>query len=174
MVDRTVDDGVKIGAHNRVLASTTGLRRLPFCRRRRGGGRPGGSFNQAAASARVQQSEWVRAGRFDPAMVAVFATVVCAAGAARPSLWFDEAATISGSTRSVPELWRLIHNVDAVHGLYYLVMHGWFAVFPATEFWSRLSSGLAVGAAAAGVRGHRLRGAPANHLGRASKPGRMR
>jgi mannosyltransferase len=84
-------------------------------------------------------------------MVAVFATVVCAAGAARPSLWFDEAATISGSTRSVPELWRLIHNIDAVHGLYYLVMHGWFAIFPATEFWSRLSSGLAVGAAAAGV-----------------------
>ena len=66
-------------------------------------------------------------------------------------MWFDEAATISASTRSVPELWRLIHNIDAVHGLYYLVMHGWFAIFPATEFWSRLSSGLAVGAAAAGV-----------------------
>jgi mannosyltransferase len=84
-------------------------------------------------------------------MVAVFATTVCAAGAARPSLWFDEAATISASSRSVPELWRLIHNIDAVHGLYYLVMHGWFAIFPATEFWSRLSSGLAVGVAAAGV-----------------------
>lgn len=101
--------------------------------------------------ARVHQAEQVRAGRLDPAMVAVFATVVCAAGAARPSLWFDEAATISASTRSVPQLWRLIHNIDAVHGLYYLVMHGWFAIFPATEFWSRLSSGLAVGAAAAGV-----------------------
>jgi mannosyltransferase len=81
----------------------------------------------------------------------VFAAAVCAPGAARPSLWFDEAATISASTRSVPELWRLIHNIDAVHGLYYLVMHGWFAIFPATEFWSRLSSCLAVGIAAAGV-----------------------
>lgn len=101
--------------------------------------------------ARVQQRERVRAGRFDPAIVAVFAAVVCAAGAARPSLWFDEAATISASTRSVPELWRLVHNIDAVHGLYYLVMHGWFTVFPATEFWSRLSSCLAVGIAAAGV-----------------------
>jgi mannosyltransferase len=30
-------------------------------------------------------------------------------------------------------------------------MHGWFAVFPATEFWSRLSSCVAVGVAAAGV-----------------------
>ena len=101
--------------------------------------------------ARVQPRERVRAGRFDPAMVAVFAIAVSAAGAARPSLWFDEAATISASTRSVPELWRLLHNIDAVHGLYYLVMHGWFAIFPATEFWSRLSSCLAVGIAAAGV-----------------------
>jgi mannosyltransferase len=81
----------------------------------------------------------------------VFAAVVCAAGAARPSLWFDEAATISASTRSVPDLWGLVHHIDAVHGLYYLVMHGWFSVFPATEFWSRLSSCLAVGIAAAGV-----------------------
>jgi mannosyltransferase len=84
-------------------------------------------------------------------MVAMFAVAVSAAGAARPSLWFDEAATISASTRSVPELWRLLHNIDAVHGLYYLVMHGWFAIFPATEFWSRLPSCLAVGVAAAGV-----------------------
>ena len=103
--------------------------------------------------ARVQWREQtrVRAGRFDPAVVAVFAAAVCAAGAARPSLWFDEAATISASTRSVPELWRLIHNIDAVHGLYYLAMHGWFEIFPATEFWSRLSSCLAVAIAAAGV-----------------------
>ena len=103
--------------------------------------------------ARVQQRQRSRArtGRFDPAIVAVFAAAVCAAGAAGPSLWFDEAATISASTRSVPELWRLIHNIDAVHGLYYLSMHGWFAVFPATEFWSRLSSCVAVGVAAAGV-----------------------
>lgn len=100
--------------------------------------------------ARVQR-ERVRAGRFDPTIVAVFAAVVCAAGAARPSLWFDEAATISASTRSLPELWRLIHNIDAVHSLYYLAMHGWFAIFPRTEFWSRLSSCLAVGIAAAGV-----------------------
>ena len=45
----------------------------------------------------------------------------------------------------------MLGNIDAVHGLYYLVMHGWFAVFPATEFWSRLSSSLTVGVAAAGV-----------------------
>jgi mannosyltransferase len=45
----------------------------------------------------------------------------------------------------------MLSNVDAVHGLYYLLMHAWFQIFPPTEFWSRAPSGLAVGAAAAGV-----------------------
>ena len=88
---------------------------------------------------------------WDAPGVALLAVMVSAAGAARPSLWFDEAATISAATRSVPALWRMVGNIDAVHGLYYLLMHGWFAVFPATEFASRLSSALAVGVAAAGV-----------------------
>ncbi|PQM48523.1 hypothetical protein C1Y40_01257 [Mycobacterium talmoniae] len=82
----------------------------------------------------------------------MFASVLSAAGASHPSLWFDEAATISASAnRSLPELWRLLGHIDAVHGLYYLVMHGWYAVFPATEFWSRVPSCLAVGVGTAGV-----------------------
>ncbi|MFM9035108.1 MAG: hypothetical protein ACKOQ4_12655 [Mycobacterium sp.] len=88
---------------------------------------------------------------WDAPAIALLAVTVSAAGAARPSFWFDEAATISAGTRTLPELWRMVHNIDAVHGLYYLLMHGWFAVFPATEFLSRLSSALAAGAAAAGV-----------------------
>lgn len=92
-----------------------------------------------------------RAGRWDSLFAAMLALVVSAAGAARPSLWFDEAATISAGTRTVPELWRMLGHIDAVHGLYYLLMHGWFAILPATEFMSRLSSSLAVGLAAAGV-----------------------
>ena len=105
----------------------------------------------------------LRAGRFDPLVVALFTAVVSAAGAARPSLWFDEAATISAATRPVTDLWRLLHNIDAVHGLYYLIMHGWFAVFPATEFWIRFSSCLAVAGAAAGVvvLGRQFSGRPA-------------
>ncbi|WP_125079195.1 glycosyltransferase family 39 protein [Mycobacterium sp. P7213] len=88
----------------------------------------------------------------DAAVIAVAATLISVIGASRPSLWFDEAATISASThRSLPELWRLLTHIDAVHGLYYLVMHGWFAVFPATEFWSRVPSSLAVGLGTAGV-----------------------
>jgi len=89
--------------------------------------------------------------RWDTVAVALFTMALCAAGSARPSLWFDEAATISAGTRSIPELWRMVHNIDGVHGLYYLLMHGWFVVFPATEFAARLSSALAAGIAAAGV-----------------------
>lgn len=74
------------------------------------------------------------------------------AGAGRPSFWYDEAATISASySRPLSALWQMLGDVDAVHGLYYVLMHGWFTVAPPTEFWSRVPSGLAVGVAAAGV-----------------------
>lgn len=99
----------------------------------------------------VPSTTWSATGGFDPVAVAVFAVAVSAAGSARPSLWFDEAATISAGTRTLPELWRLLGNIDAVHGLFYLLAHGWLTLFPATEFWLRLPSCLAVGAAAAGV-----------------------
>jgi mannosyltransferase len=88
----------------------------------------------------------------DPLIVGVLAAAVSLAGAGRPSFWYDEAATISASySRSLAQLWHMVGNVDAVHGLYYVFMHGWFAMFPPTEFWSRVPSGLAVGGAAAGV-----------------------
>lgn len=88
----------------------------------------------------------------DPLALAVLAMVVSGAWASRPSLWFDEGATISASaSRSLPELWRLLGHIDTVHGWYYLLMHGWFALFPPTEFWSRAPSCLAIGAATAGV-----------------------
>jgi mannosyltransferase len=88
----------------------------------------------------------------DPLAVAVLAAVIGAAGASHPSLWFDESATISAAAgRSIPELWGLLGHIDAVHGLYYLLMHGWFAIVPPTEFSSRVPSCVAVGIAAAGV-----------------------
>jgi mannosyltransferase len=88
----------------------------------------------------------------DPLIVGVLAAAISLGGAGRPSFWYDEAATISASySRSLGQLWHMLGNVDAVHGLYYLLMHGWFQIFPPTEFWSRAPSGLAVGGAAAGV-----------------------
>ena len=88
----------------------------------------------------------------DPLLVGLFAVAVSLGGAGWPSFWYDEAATISAAySRSLDQLWRMLGNVDAVHGLYYMLMHAWFQVFPPTEFWSRAPSGLAVGGAAAGI-----------------------
>jgi mannosyltransferase len=93
-----------------------------------------------------------RRGALDPLFVGVLAAAISLAGAACPSFWYDEAATISASySRSLGQLWQMLGNVDAVHGLYYVFMHGWFQVFPPTEFWSRVPSALAVGGAAAGI-----------------------
>lgn len=93
-----------------------------------------------------------RRGALDPLLVGVFAAAVSLCGAGRPSFWYDEAATISASySRSLSQLWHMLGSVDAVHGLYYLLMHGWFQLFPPTEFCSRVPSGLAVGGTAAGV-----------------------
>ena len=94
----------------------------------------------------------VRVPTSDPLIVGVLGAAVSLVGAGRPSFWYDEAATISAAySRSLGQLWRMLGNVDAVHGLYYLLMHGWFQIFPPTEFWSRAPSGLAIGGAAAGV-----------------------
>jgi mannosyltransferase len=88
----------------------------------------------------------------DPLIVGALAAAVSLGWAGRPSFWYDEAATISASySRSLGQLWQMLSNVDAVHGLYYVLMHGWFRIFPPTEFWSRVPSGLAIGGAAAGV-----------------------
>ncbi|MET9699535.1 hypothetical protein ABZY31_21780 [Streptomyces sp. NPDC006529] len=64
------------------------------------------------------------------------------------SVWRDEAATWQVARRSTGEIWHMLGSVDAVHGLYYLLMHGLFAVFGASPVTLRLPSVLAVAAAA--------------------------
>lgn len=70
----------------------------------------------------------------------------------RGGMWRDEAATYQVARRSVPQIWHMLHHVDAVHGLYYLLMH--FVLGPAPgEVALRLPS--VVGAAAtAGLVAH--------------------
>jgi mannosyltransferase len=67
------------------------------------------------------------------------------------SLWTDEAATISGSGRSLGELWRMTDTIDVVHAAYYAGMHLWTSVFGISPVALRLPSALAMGVAAAGV-----------------------
>ncbi|MCX5149246.1 hypothetical protein OHB36_21110 [Streptomyces sp. NBC_00320] len=76
------------------------------------------------------------------------------------SVWRDEAATWQVAGRSAGEILDLLGNVDAVHGLYYLLMHGLFELFGASTATLRLPSVLAVAAAAACVAliGRRLAG----------------
>ena len=94
-----------------------------------------------------------------PAATAPVAGVGAAAAAVslawswQPSLWTDEAATIGAAARPLPELWRMLGTVDAVHGLYYLGMHVWLAVAgqvrPGPDL--RLPSAVAVGLTAAAL-----------------------
>lgn len=68
-----------------------------------------------------------------------------------PSLWSDEAATISAASRSLPQLWSMLGTIDLVHGFYYLLMHGWMDLFGSTAMAIRGFSVLAIGIAGACV-----------------------
>ncbi|MEV0244372.1 glycosyltransferase family 39 protein [Streptomyces sp. NPDC050674] len=77
-------------------------------------------------------------------------------GLDRGGMWGDESVTFQVAQRTVPQIWRLLHEVDAVHGLYYLFMHAVLAVHP-SEVVLRLPSVCAAAAtaglvAALGVR----------------------
>ncbi|WP_405495749.1 hypothetical protein [Streptomyces sp. NBC_00096] len=76
------------------------------------------------------------------------------------SVWRDEAATWQVAERSPGEIWHMLGTVDAVHGLYYLLVHVLFEVFGASTTTLRLPSVLAVAVAAACVAliGRRLAG----------------
>jgi mannosyltransferase len=67
---------------------------------------------------------------------------------AGPSLWRDEAATISGSQRPVGAIFALTGNQDAVHGVYYLFMHVVIAIGGTSETVLRLPSLIAMSLAA--------------------------
>ncbi|PWS39670.1 hypothetical protein DKT74_37105, partial [Streptomyces sp. ZEA17I] len=76
------------------------------------------------------------------------------------SVWRDEAATWQVARRSTAEIAQLLGNVDVVHGLYYLLMHGLFELFGPGTTVLRLPSvaAMAVAAACVAALGHRLAG----------------
>jgi mannosyltransferase len=75
-----------------------------------------------------------------------------------PSFWRDEAATLTATRRSLPEMIRMLAHVDAVHGAYYLTVWPLAHVFGTSEFVMRLPSAVAMAAAACctAVLGRRL------------------
>ncbi|MEU8434923.1 glycosyltransferase family 39 protein [Streptomyces sp. NPDC029216] len=72
----------------------------------------------------------------------------------------DELVTWDVSRRGARQILDLVHHVDAVHGTYYLLMHGWTAVFGDSHTALRMPTVLAAGATAALVTliGRRLFG----------------
>jgi mannosyltransferase len=65
-----------------------------------------------------------------------------------PSLWQDEAATIGAANRPIDSLWKLVQNIDAVHGLYYAFMHFWGSLYGFSPFALRVPSAFFVGLSA--------------------------
>ncbi|WP_328405170.1 hypothetical protein OHS70_37675 [Streptomyces sp. NBC_00390] len=82
------------------------------------------------------------------------------------TLWGDEAVTYEIAHRTVPEIWRTLGSVDAVHGLYYLLMHALFTVWEGGLVALRLPSAVGMTVTAAGVTliGARLAGPRAGLL----------
>ncbi|MEO5876042.1 MAG: glycosyltransferase family 39 protein [Streptosporangiaceae bacterium] len=100
--------------------------------------------------------------RIIPLAAAVAALAAGAWGTAEPSFWRDEAATLSVARRSIPEIFDLLQHIDAVHGLYYLLMHVFLAAVGSdgSELAARLPS-IVAGAVTAGATaaiGRRLGG----------------
>jgi mannosyltransferase len=77
-----------------------------------------------------------------------------------PQLWRDELASWSAASRTVPQLWAMLHNIDAVLGIYYFGLHLWMAVFGDSPTAMRVPSVIAMAGAAAVVAliGRRLGG----------------
>lgn len=86
-----------------------------------------------------------------PGGIGLLAFCVAFIGSWIPSFWDDEIATISAAGRTPAELVALLQSVDAVHGLYYFLMHAWTSVFGFSELAMRAPSALAVGLACGGT-----------------------
>lgn len=70
------------------------------------------------------------------------------------TLWLDETATISASTRSFTgptRLLELVQHIDLVHLAYYAVMHLWFDIVGYSPLTLRAPSAVAIAAAAASL-----------------------
>ncbi|MGN6124932.1 MAG: glycosyltransferase family 39 protein [Humibacter sp.] len=84
-------------------------------------------------------------------VVGAVAMVVALIGSWIPSLWGDEAASMTSATRPLGSLFMMLGHVDAVHGLYYVALHFWVDVFGSSPFALRLPSAFAIGVTAAAV-----------------------
>jgi mannosyltransferase len=83
--------------------------------------------------------------------VGAVAAVVSLTGAGIPSLWGDEVVSIMSARRPWASLADALGTVDAVHGLYYAILHVWVGLVGADAVAVRALSALAVVLAAVGM-----------------------
>ncbi|MGW2828355.1 glycosyltransferase family 39 protein [Streptomyces sp. NPDC001286] len=104
---------------------------------------------ESEVSRRARSRRWTRAETAAVAVPAALMLVLGLWGVDRGGMWGDESVSYLVARRTVPQIWQLLHTVDAVHGLYYLFMHLVLAVHPG-EVVLRLPS-VCGAAAAAGL-----------------------
>ncbi|RSS79789.1 glycosyltransferase family 39 protein, partial [Streptomyces sp. WAC06614] len=109
-----------------------------------GAGRPGPAGGPAAPAAAPASG----LARFDPLWAALLTFAVACAGAGAAQPWRDELASWNAARRGTGDLVEMLGNVDAVSGVYYLLLHGWVAVFGDSPAMLRMPSALAMAGAA--------------------------
>ncbi|MFH8790801.1 glycosyltransferase family 39 protein [Streptomyces roseoverticillatus] len=118
---------------------------------------PGAAVPETAAQPPPVRARPTRGAVLAVAVPAAVMLVLGLWGLDRGTMWRDESATFQVARRSLPEMWHVLGTIDAVHGLYYLLMHAVLAVRP-DEIALRLPSVAASAATAAlvGALGCRL------------------
>lgn len=91
------------------------------------------------------------ARRLDWAWAAALTFVVAIVGSGNSQMWRDELASWNAAVRGTGDLIEMLGNVDAVSGLYYLLLHAWVSVFGDSETMLRMPSAFAMAGAAAFV-----------------------
>ena len=90
-----------------------------------------------------------RSALLAPLAVGLVGLTIALVGIGVPSVWYDEAATITSATRSWQQLGAMIGNVDLVHAAYYALMHVVFDLVGYSPVALRVPSAIAIGVAAA-------------------------
>lgn len=114
-------------------------------------GRPASEAASDDAAGHRGASRTPRSARFDWLWAAVLTLAVATVGSGNPQLWRDELASWNAAIRSTGDLIGMLGHVDAVSGLYYLLLHGWISVFGDSEVMLRMPSAIAMAGAAAFV-----------------------
>jgi mannosyltransferase len=107
-----------------VSAASTGRRGPGPAAPDHGTSRPPESAAPAGARSRWAVSSWLPVA----VVVAVMAVLGVWDLARHNAMGNDEVASRWAATLSLGQLFHLLGNLDAVHGLYYLLLHGWIAV----------------------------------------------